>query len=173
MLLQNNSFYKIRVKSNQKNEKSPYITAAIPACELQKSGFKEDIVIYMDKNENIISLVYSSPVAALSKPCDATKVKSPTNLLSKIRIADPVNAQSVPLQAIGPKPGNLNNINVEATVVDSDGNTVEQPQKPQQSWFRRNWYLFALAGYYIYRFTSMEPAPAEQPKQQQNSKKNN
>ena len=78
----------------------------------------------MDKYENIISLVYSSPVAALSKPCDSTKVKSPTNLFTKIRIADPVNAQSVPLQAIGPEPGNLNHINVEATVVDSDGKPV-------------------------------------------------
>ena len=172
-LLNNNGYYRIRVKSSLSS--SPYITAAIPACELQKSGFKEDIAIHMDNSNNIVSLVYSSPVAALSKPCDSLKVKSPTILLSKLRIADPVNAQTVPLQAIGPKPSILQNVNTDIPSVDKDGNPIEQQQqqRPKDSWVRRNWYLIALGGYYLWRFTAApEPAAPEKPNEQA-AKKNN
>jgi hypothetical protein len=127
----------------------------------------------MDNSNNIISLVYSSPVAALSKPCDSLKVKSPTILLSKLRIADPVNAQTVPLQAIGPKPAMLQSVNTDIPSVDKDGNPTEQKQqRPQESWVRRNWYLIALGGYYLWRFSAgPEPAPDKQPEQA--AKKNN
>lgn len=159
-LLNNNGYYRIRVKSL-----SSYITSAIPACELQKSGFKEDIIIHMDKNDNVVSLVYSSPVAALSKQCDSLKIKSSISLLTKLRVADVINAHSIPLQAIGPKPQSLQNVNLDIIpIIDKDGKTVQPPpQQPQQSWIRRNWYLVALGGYYIWRFT--QPLEAEQPKE--------
>jgi hypothetical protein len=160
-LLNNNGYYRIRVKSSPSS--SSYITAAIPSCELQKSGFKEDIIIHIDSNDNIASLVYSSPVAALSKQCDSSKIKSSIALLTKLRIADTINAQTVPLQAIGPKPKLLQNVNVDTpTTIDKDGNTVIPPPPQQQtSWVRRNWYLIALGGYYIWRF--MGPVEPEQP----------
>jgi len=160
-LLNNNGYYRIRVKSSSSS--SSYITAAIPSCELQKSGFKEDIIIHIDSNDNIASLVYSSPVAALSKQCDSSKIKSSIALLTKLRIADTINAQTVPLQAIGPKPQLLQNVNVDTpTTIDKDGNTVTPPPpQQQQSWVRRNWYLIALGGYYIWRF--MGPVEPEQP----------
>lgn len=44
-------------------------------CELQKSGFKEDISLHLDEsNQYIIGLSYSSPVIAVSRPCNPSNV---------------------------------------------------------------------------------------------------
>ena len=50
-LLSTNGLYRIRMRSQANNATSPYVMAAIPSCDLQKSGFKEDIVLHLDLAE--------------------------------------------------------------------------------------------------------------------------
>jgi hypothetical protein len=69
--LSDNGLYRIRVKTSQGGKSS---IAAIPACELQRSGFKEDLVLHLDDDKQLIGLAYSSPQMAISRPCDGTKV---------------------------------------------------------------------------------------------------
>ena len=112
-MLSNNSLYRIRILSNPKNSSSPYVQAAIPACELQKSHFKEEIILHLDGSDNIIGLVYSSPTpVTISRACNASNVPATIKFLTKSKVADRVTSQSVPLQALGPRPVNLANVNL-------------------------------------------------------------
>ena len=52
----NHSLYLIRTLSNAQDGTSPYIYAGIPACDLQRSGFKEKIVMHFDHRSNIIGM---------------------------------------------------------------------------------------------------------------------
>ena len=45
-LLSNNGLYRLRMKATPNNATSLYVSTSIPACDLQKSGFKEDIQIH-------------------------------------------------------------------------------------------------------------------------------
>lgn len=80
-LLSNNGLYRIQVVSKLENGESSSVSAAIPVCDLQQSGFKEDIVLHLDSNDNVISISYSSPVMAISQPCNANKVGQRTSQL--------------------------------------------------------------------------------------------
>lgn len=86
-LLIDNSLYRIRMitRSNDGHILSS-VTGAIPVCDLQKSGFKEDIALHLDNNGSIIGLSYSSPVMAISKPCDSSKVKIFSSRLVEILV---------------------------------------------------------------------------------------
>lgn len=44
-------------------------------CDLQKSGFREDILIHMSNGGDIIGISYTSPVIALPRPCDPKAVR--------------------------------------------------------------------------------------------------
>jgi hypothetical protein len=73
--LTDNGLYRIRVqvRGSDSSIKSS-VSASIPACELQRSGFKEDLVIHLDNSNNVIGLAYSSPEMAISRPCDPNAV---------------------------------------------------------------------------------------------------
>lgn len=53
----NHSLYQIRTLSNPQDSNSPYIYAAIPACDLQRSGYKEKIVLHFDYKNSIIGKI--------------------------------------------------------------------------------------------------------------------
>ena len=69
----NHSLYLIRTLSNAQDSKSPYIYAAIPACDLQRSGYKEKIVLHFDYKDSIIGtpphLLTHSLTHSLIYPC--------------------------------------------------------------------------------------------------------
>lgn len=133
-MLINNDMYTIRISS--KNKPDVYATAAIHAvnsydefmitvipdcvvieqCDLQKSGFKEDISIHVARDGSVSGIQYTSPVTALPRPCDASKVRNwrgfvvdlfvnsrqiPDAALpftSRVRVVEPVSAQTIPTQ---------------------------------------------------------------------------
>jgi hypothetical protein len=43
-------------------------------CKLQSSGFKEEISVHLDDNNNVLGVSYSSPIVALPRPCDPNLV---------------------------------------------------------------------------------------------------
>lgn len=74
-LLTNKDIYRIKVLSHFGDGSTTSVSAAIPACDLQQSGFKEDIVLHLDSDDKVMSVSYSSPKMAISQPCNANKVK--------------------------------------------------------------------------------------------------
>lgn len=73
-LLVNKGLYRIQVVTRMSDGLTSSVSAAIPVCDLQQSGFKEDIVLHLDNNDNIMGLSYSSPTMAISQQCNANKV---------------------------------------------------------------------------------------------------
>jgi len=143
-LLKNNGLYRIRLLSKAENLSSPYIYAAIPACELQKSGFKEEITLHLDKNDGVISVEYSSPVTALARPCDPSKVAESVTFQTKLKVADRLFVQSLPLNIVASVPGNSPASPNPAAVqrdehdpADSDG----PKPPPRQSLLAQYWYI--------------------------------
>ncbi len=168
-LLSSSSLYTISIRSSASDSTVPSVVTSIPAvriikivhplylymflqCELQKSGFKEDLAIFLDEHRNIIGVSYSSPAMALQRPCDPTKVslsvvyvflrrpyencclqvKDQINLQTRLKIADSMSAQAIPLQAIGPRPGNLKEIDLGSA---EDGSM--KPKAPPQTFLRK------------------------------------
>lgn len=145
-LLSKNDLYRIRLRSSLNSSSCfSYVTAAIPSCELQKSGFKEDILLYLDvNNSNVIGITYSSPVIALQRPCDATKIKTQTlSFHSRIKLAENVIGQTVPLQVLAPRPLNLQKVKL--------GTEEEQKSEIQnQTFLQRYWYVVVIMIVYLF-----------------------
>lgn len=107
-LVTSNGLYRIQVRTNIADNNGPFVSASIPIvsciiippikyrcaiwhhsnliynvylciqCELMRSGFREEIVLYTSPDgEKVVGMAYSSPVIALSRSCDASKVRYP------------------------------------------------------------------------------------------------
>jgi len=144
-LLRQNDIYRIRTRAVPGNSSSSYVSAALHACELQKSGFKEDLSIFLGANRNIVGLSYSSPVIALSRSCDAEKLVSPTMLMTRIKASEGETSMTVPVLAQGPKPHTLAMVDVGAFLDDNLKMHGEKGQQAQgnQSFLRR--YVSSLS----------------------------
>ena len=152
-LLRQNDLYRIRTRSLQGKIDSPYVMAALPACELQKSGFKEDLTVYIGPNRNIVGFSYSSPVIALSRSCDADKLSVPTIFLSRIKVTEGETSMVVPIQAQGPKPMTLHAVDTGPYLDENmkmHGNTQGQGGAANQSFLRRYWYIVVFLLIYMF-----------------------
>lgn len=74
-LLSNKDIYRIQIVSHLRDGSTTSVAAAIPVCDLQQSGFKEDVVLHLDNDDKIMSVSYGSPKMAISQPCNANKVR--------------------------------------------------------------------------------------------------
>lgn len=92
----------------------------------------------------MLGVSYSSPIVALPRPCDPSLIKAGSvQLHSRVRIAEAMMGQSLPLQVQGPKPAHLQNVQTEPIVGD-DGQPVAQ-KPPQQSFLRKYVSVSALS----------------------------
>eukprot|EP01035_Chromulina_nebulosa_P019148 gene19148-24987_t len=134
---------------NSRNNSSNYVLSSIPACELQKSGFKEDITIHLDDSEKfIIGLSYSSPMMAMARPCNPNKVQSPQVIHTKLKIGEKTAAQLIPLNVLGPRPPQLKNVNFDTT--DENPNDSQKQMETQNvSFLRRYWYIVVALIIYV------------------------
>ena len=74
-MLSDNALYRIRVLTRSADgSTSKSASASLPACELQKSGFKEHLVLHLDHRDQVIGLGYTSPEMTISRPCDPSTV---------------------------------------------------------------------------------------------------
>ena len=157
-LLRSNAFYRIRVRSIADDESSAYVSAALPACALQKSGFKEDLTVFVGPNRNIVGLSYSSPVIALSRSCDPNKLAVPTLLMTRLKVTEGETSMALPITAEGPKPHTLYHVDLGA-YKDDNLKTVDKTQQAQgsQSFLRRYWWIVIILIYFFMR----DDGPAE------------
>ena len=142
-LLRHNGLYKLRIKADPSNSTSPYVHTSIPSCRLQNSAFKEDLALHVASGDFssstfLVGLVYSSPVSAsIARTCNPQKIPSSgVPLKTKVYVAEKIVAQSIPLQAQGPRPIHLSKVNLGASV---DANNPGASQK--KSFFMQYWYI--------------------------------
>jgi len=141
-LLSSNELYTIQLTATTGNHTSRAIISSLPSCQLQKSGFKEDILVYMDSSDNIVGVSYSSPVGTIARECSAKQVKDQINFQTRIKLGDTVAVQSIPLQSIGPRPAALQDKNL--------GTADDAEIKPkQQSFLQRYWYIVVIMIIYM------------------------
>lgn len=158
--------YRIRTRSDPTNSSSPYIMASVPACELQKSGYKEDVLLHLDSKYHIVSLSYTSPALSISgRRCNPEAFKSAQPFATKIRIGEKTTAQSVPLQATGPKPQIYGNVNL-GTEVDP-----QAAQKPKTFFGRWGMYIALIIGYILLRTSTLPAEDEKKPAQGTAAKK--
>ena len=74
-LLANKGLYRIQVIFSNEDGTTTSASTAIPVCDLQQSGFKEDIVLHLDNYTKLMSVSYSSPAMAISQACNPNKVQ--------------------------------------------------------------------------------------------------
>jgi hypothetical protein len=79
-------------------------------CELQKSGFKEDVQVYLSKNGRLNGLGYSSPQMTIPQPCDPAKVPSTVVFQTRLKPGEEIPTQPLPLQINGPRPMYLKDV---------------------------------------------------------------
>lgn len=166
-LLRTGGYYKLRMRSSG-DKNAPFVQTSMPACSLQKSGFKEDISLFVSADENLTirGTSYNSPVIGLARTCDANTLKTPAMFLSRIKTGENQKTLDVPLQATGSKPYYLSHVAIETTFVDSDGNTkVKAPEAPPLPWYRKYWYIL-VAGYMLLRVSGAE-APDDKKKKKE------
>lgn len=155
----NDSLYRIRTRAVPNDNKSLYVSASIPACELLKAGFKEDIVLHLNDKNHIVSLGYSAPIIAMSRTCDSSYVKSPSPMFTRIRAGEVQQAYSISPNAIGAVPAYFGKINLDTIASSVDGEPIKQPPA-QKSFLQRYWYVVIMLIYYLIR----PSATAEKPK---------
>lgn len=137
-LLSKNAMYTIRIHAQANNCSSAPVYAAIPACELQKSNFKEDLALHLDRDGSLVGLHLTSPVVALNRPCDPRKISADKgfSFQTKLRVVEPTTAGVIPVQATGPRPPALANVKIDVEDV-SEGAKAEA----NQSFLRKYWYI--------------------------------
>ena len=155
-LITSKGLYQVRMKAARSN--SEYLYISMPVCALQASGFKEDILLHLTEQGQLVGAAYQSPVIGLPRACDAALVKVPTMFLTRIKIGEPQESMMIPLQVTAPKPPTLGNVNIVAAD-PATGKPLpgsDEPAPVQQSFLRKYWYV-ALA---MLIYTMLGPAEA-------------
>jgi hypothetical protein len=137
-LLAADGIYRIRVHSIPGDDTSPYVTSAIPACDLQKTGFKEELIFHLSVGDNVVGMSYSSAKtghSAIARACNPTKVPSNLKIQTRYTVAEQGQGQTVPLIITGPKPPTLAHVNF------NDGVDTAKPPAAEQSFLRKYWYV--------------------------------
>ena len=146
-MLGENSLYRIRVSTRTEDGALKTASASIPACELQKSGFKDDLMLHLDNNDQVIGLSYSTPDIILSQSCDPNLIVGPVPLQTRVKLAEPDVAQTIPIQVFGPKPQTMASVFFDAGT-DPTVQTKEQ-QQANQPFLSRYWYIIVPTGVYL------------------------
>lgn len=141
-MLKKNALYRIRIVTRDPDDPSLYKTAiaSIPVCELQKSGFKEDVVLHMDSRDQIIGLSYSAPEMTISRSCDSDALIPGTiiQFQTRVRLAEPDVAQMIPIQVFGPKPMTMQSVQFHA---QTDPTAPAKQQQGYQPILIKYWYI--------------------------------
>lgn len=155
LLSSSDGLYQVRFR---KEGQESFTHISIPACALQSSGFKEDILLYLSEDGSIVGANYQSPVIGLPRACDASLLHANTNFLTRIKIGEAQESMVIPVQATGPKPQGLAHVNV--AIKDDKGRDVpDAAVAPQQSFLRKYWWMILAA--LVYTLLSPAEAPSK------------
>ncbi|CAM9506643.1 unnamed protein product, partial [Pylaiella littoralis] len=154
-LIANDGLYLIRVATDESSGR--HVVAAVPACQLRLSSFREEITLHVEWDGLIVGLDYKSPVGPLASTRDCTKmqVSGSSEVTSKITVVRSASAQSVPLQVLAnsPPPG-LQNLKEQIGTKDST-------MAGNQSLLVKYWYIF-LPCLLFYMFNTGGPEQGTQ-----------
>ena len=66
-LVNNDGFYRVRVKADPAAEDSPYVVSVIQACQLLVSNFEEVFTVHLDKKGSLVGLEFQTSYG--HQPC--------------------------------------------------------------------------------------------------------
>ncbi len=118
-LISSNELYTVQIRAEGQKH---FVKASLPVCELLRSGFKEDIHVFLNKYGGLSGLSYSSPQMTIPQPCDATRLKDTVVFQTRIKLGEETPAPVLPVQIQGPRPLYLKDIRLG----------VEEEKKLQQ-----------------------------------------
>lgn len=134
-LIAKDGLYLIRVSTDDKS--TNHVVAAISACHLRLSSFREEMTLHVEGDGLIVGLDYKAPVGPLASTRDCTKMPVPesSQLFTNIKVVRAASAHSVPLQAVAnsPPPGLMN---LKENIATQD------PKTGNQSFLVKYWYVF-------------------------------
>ena len=55
-------------------------------CAMQKSGFREDVLVHLSAGGKLMAMHYQSPIVAMERPCDPAKLPEAINIQGKARV---------------------------------------------------------------------------------------
>ncbi|CAM9784664.1 unnamed protein product, partial [Chrysoparadoxa australica] len=101
-LVADDGLYRLRIREGS----GPYVMTAVKACELHKSGFKEDIRIFSNPSGGFGGVDYRAVVGPLAatRDCKTLPLPSPIQIQTHIQSSKAADAQSIPSQAVAPHP---------------------------------------------------------------------
>lgn len=133
--------YRIRVRSSLSNATSPFVMAAVRACDFLRSDFKEELKLLLGKDDTVLSLEYRAPQSIFlsDRTCDSTPVGDRVRFTSMAALASSSPAQAIPLQPppMGKPPPGVQPI----LPLGPDGKPQGADPKQSQSFLRRYWYI--------------------------------
>eukprot|EP01031_Cornospumella_fuschlensis_P029091 gene29091-35111_t len=107
-LLSKNDLYLIKVRMEGGDDET---MASLPACDLMRSGFKEDIQVYLNSEATSLSAIsYSSPPIPIPNPCEPARIKDQVSFQTRIRMGEETKVPPLPLQLGGPRPPYLKDV---------------------------------------------------------------
>jgi len=151
-LAQAGGFYRIRVQSVADDTSSPYVVAALPACQLFLAGFKEKLVLRFDLEGGISAIEYANPHFpgdCVKRLTANSKAKGSIRIRSAATIVVPEEAPSPPLRISG-------NMFVKGAEQIIAG---EKKAPPQKSFFQRYWHIIVPVGILFMLSNALAPAP--------------
>lgn len=156
-LVENNSYYRLRLRQVSQNNPDAYVGAAVPACRIINADFMDDLALHLDVNGAAIGLEYHTAVPpGKSEFCDGSSVLNEVSSVNAgqsfktgayVVIPQPVS--TVPMQppskASGPQASSFPPLQPPAGVhavkdATQAGGPGGQPQE-QQSFWRRYAYI--------------------------------
>lgn len=76
-----------------------------------RSGFKEDIQVYLGSDATSLNAVsYSSPPIPMPNPCDPSRIKDIVSFQTRIRMGEETKVPPLPLQLTGGRPHYLKDV---------------------------------------------------------------
>lgn len=142
-LLDSNGLYHIRARFSS-GDGNDVAMASLPACDLQRSGFREDITLHVQAagdSKRVVGVAYTSPVLALARPCDSSKLTTFPKFQTKVHQGENKVIAPLPVSVQGPRPPMLAKVNLGANA-EGDASAAEgATAQGQQSILRKYWYI--------------------------------
>lgn len=155
--VRNEDVYRIRMRSRPDDDKSPYVVASIPACQLLLGKFKEKILIRENEDGSVSSLEYANPYFhgdCAKLLSGSSKAKGNIRFKSAAQFVMPNEATPVPLKIEG-------NMFVKGAKARGGKNGDKKGAEESKSFFQRYWHIILPVGGMMLLSNVMAPPPQQ------------
>lgn len=144
-LVQNDGYYRVRVRSDPNTADSPYVISVIQACQLLVSNFEEVFTLHLDKKGLLVGLDFQASHGHQSCMGNA-EVPNEVDLISSATALLPTESKEIKIKQVGPAAGaQPQQMNQPPPGVEAVHDEKNPPKPAEQSFFRKYWYIIVPA----------------------------